>query len=206
MRYRALKTESLREKGACVSHCWRSDPRARPFRHGPRLSQSFSKHCARQQTHSLACSPRRDPRRGAAARTRSEVAVHLLYVRASTRASAHVAGSDRAHSAAGLGAAATTIDSSRRVAASRARRRARGPPPRPACCPWLALKRGAATKTKIRRAAACFEEQTRELDPCLRAIVERALLPLESRHDLAARGAAPTSGWRACIGSLRPRL
>ena len=91
--------ESPREKGACVSHCWRSDPRARPFRHGPRLSQSFATHCARQQTHSLACSRRRDPRRGAAARTRLSMS---LYARARAhaprRARAHtLPARDRAH-------------------------------------------------------------------------------------------------------------
>ena len=60
----------------------------------------------RAQTHSLACSRRRDPQRGAAARTRAEVVVR------SRECTRRRIGSGVP--AAGLGAATTTIGSPRR--------------------------------------------------------------------------------------------
>ena len=197
-RYRTLKTEGLRERRVRSFRTAGGPTRARDrcgmvpgyhnrSRHTARASKRTRSRVLVVETHGVAQPPARAPRsqytsctcapRCARAHTlpaRIGRTRRRVWARRRRRRSTRRVAASRAH-----------------VAASRARRRARGPPPRPMCCPWLALKRGAATKAKRRRAAACFEEHTRELDPCLRAIVERALLPITSKAGTTLPRVAP---------------
>ena len=123
--------ESPRGKGACVSHCRRPDPRARPA-WSPVIASVRDTLCA--PANALArvfSSSKRTARRSRPHVRRGRNT--LAYVCASTRASAHVADSDRVHWA--VGEARQRRRRSTRVAVSRARHRARGLPPRPMCCP-----------------------------------------------------------------------